>query len=82
LEVAAGDVLVIPAGVAHKLIEEHHGFLVVGAYAGGRQWDILRPRAVSLDAARERIEAVPLPDSDPVFGEDGILLQLWDASAP
>ncbi len=77
VEVAAGDVIVIPAGVAHCLVEERDGFLVVGAYAGGRHWDILRPRAASLEAARERIAAVPLPDSDPVAGTDGPLLGLW-----
>jgi uncharacterized protein YjlB len=77
VEVAAGDVIVIPAGVAHCLVEERDGFLVVGAYAGGRHWDILRPRAASLEAARERIASVPLPDSDPVAGADGPLLGLW-----
>jgi len=77
IEVSQGDVIVIPAGVAHCLVDERDGFLVVGAYAGGRHWDILRPRAASLEAARERIAAVPLPDSDPVAGADGLLLGLW-----
>ena len=77
IDVAAGDVIVIPAGVAHCLLEERDGFLVVGAYAGGRHWDILRPRAATLDGALERIAAVPLPDHDPVSGQDGILLRLW-----
>ncbi len=77
VEVSAGDVLVVPAGVAHKLIEERDGFLVVGAYAGGRHWDILRPRSASLGPALDRIAAVPFPEADPVQGEDGILLRLW-----
>ncbi len=77
IEVAAGDVIVIPAGVAHKLVEERDGFVVVGGYAGGRNWDILRPRAATLEAARQRIAAVPLPESDPVSGPDGVLLRLW-----
>jgi uncharacterized protein YjlB len=77
IDVAAGDVIVVPAGVAHCLVQEAGGLVVVGAYAGGRPWDILRPRAASLDAARERIAAVPVPDGDPVFGPDGILVRLW-----
>jgi uncharacterized protein YjlB len=77
IEVAAGDVVVIPAGVAHCLLEERDGFLVVGAYAAGRHWDILRPRAASLEPALERIAAVPLPGSDPVSGAEGVLLRLW-----
>jgi uncharacterized protein YjlB len=77
IDVAAGDVIVIPAGVAHKLVEERDGFVVVGGYAGGRSWDILRPRAGTLVAACERIAAVPLPESDPVSGPDGPLLRIW-----
>jgi uncharacterized protein YjlB len=77
VEVAAGDVLVIPAGVAHKLIEERDGFLVVGGYAGGRHWDILRPRSTNVEAALERIKQVPPPESDPVAGPGGVLLDLW-----
>nr|WP_246736226.1 cupin domain-containing protein [Enterovirga sp. DB1703] len=82
VEVASGDVVVIPAGVAHKLVEERNGFLVVGAYAGGRHWDLLRPRGASLEAARQRIAAVPLPDADPVAGADGVLLRLWGEVVP
>jgi uncharacterized protein YjlB len=82
IEVASGDVIVIPAGVAHKLVEERDGFLVVGGYAGGRHWDILRPRATTLSAALERIAAVPLPESDPVSGADGELLTLWGSAGP
>jgi uncharacterized protein YjlB len=77
LEVGAGDVVVIPAGVAHQLIEERDDLLVVGAYAGGRRWDILRPRAETLEASVSRIAAVPLPERDPVAGEDGPLMRLW-----
>jgi uncharacterized protein YjlB len=82
LEVAAGDVIVVPAGVAHQLVAEQDGFLVVGAYAGGARWDILRPRAATLEAARERIAAVPQPDSDPVSGAEGALLRLWGNAPP
>lgn len=76
LEVHAGDVVVIPAGVGHKLIEEGDRLLVVGAYAGGRDWDIVRdPRQI--EAARARVAAVPLPESDPVTGRAGLLTRLW-----
>jgi uncharacterized protein YjlB len=82
LGVAAGDVIVVPAGVAHMLVTERDGFLVVGAYAGGRRWDIVRPRAATLEAALERIAAVPQPDSDPVSGAEGALLRLWGDARP
>jgi uncharacterized protein YjlB len=38
----AGDVVVIPAGVGHARITEGEALLVVGAYAEGRDWDIVR----------------------------------------
>src|SRR4029077_1562682 len=42
VEVRAGDVIVIPAGVAHQNIGASDDFGVVGAYPDGREWDLLR----------------------------------------
>ena len=78
--ITAGDVVVIPAGVAHARISQSDDLLVVGAYADGRDWDILRDtdsRAIA--AARQRIAQVPLPSADPVDGESGPLMKLWGA---
>lgn len=77
VEVEAGDVIAIPAGVAHRLVDERDGFLVVGAYAAGRSWDIVRPRPGNLEPAQARIAVVPLPEADPVAGAAGPLLRLW-----
>jgi uncharacterized protein YjlB len=76
VEVVAGDVLVIPAGVGHALVRGS-GLIAVGAYAGGRDWDLIRDDPKAIAAARQRIAAVPLPDADPVDGPDGPLLKLW-----
>jgi uncharacterized protein YjlB len=68
-EVAAGDVLVLPAGTGHRRATARDGFTVVGAYPAGQEnYDLLREAD---DAARERIRAVPLPERDPVGG-DGV----------
>lgn len=78
LELSRGDMLVIPAGVAHCNLGSSHDFHCVGAYPPGQeQYDILRGRAVDRPAADERINALPLPDTDPVHGDDGPLLSLW-----
>ncbi len=73
----AGDVVVIPAGVGHALINSNGDLLVVGAYADGRDWDEIRDDPHAIAAARQRIAQVPLPDADPVDGPDGPLVKLW-----
>lgn len=80
-EVKAGDVMVIPAGVSHRCIECQEGFQVVGAYPGGRDWDVLRGKPGERPAADQRIAAVPLPDLDPVYGREGPLKHRWFASS-
>ena len=59
--VTAGDVVVVPAGVAHALINASDDFLVVGAYAGGRSPDEMRDDGGAIAAARQSIAEVPLP---------------------
>jgi uncharacterized protein YjlB len=66
-EVAAGDVLVLPAGTGHRRRSARDGFTVVGAYPAGQEdYDLLR---AADDAARARIDALPPPPDDPVGGE-------------
>ena len=43
VELRAGDVVVIPAGVAHKSEGASPDLLVVGAYPGGKSPDMCRP---------------------------------------
>lgn len=75
----AGDVAVIPAGVAHCNAGQDAGLLVVGAYPGGAAYDIRRGLPAERDAALRAIAAVPLPAADPVLGASGALLRLWAA---
>lgn len=80
-EVKAGDVVVIPAGVAHQRLEASADFLVVGAYPPGQQnWDILRGNDGERPQADANIAAVPLPRTDPVDGSAGSLLDLWKSA--
>jgi uncharacterized protein YjlB len=77
LAVAAGDVVVIPAGVAHKRLASSPDFAVVGAYPEGQHPDLCYGRAGELPAACARIAALPVPAADPVFGAAGPLLRHW-----
>lgn len=69
VEVAAGDVLMLPVGTGHRCVDASEDFQVVGAYPQGSSWDICREAPD--DAARARITALPDPRRDPVTGETG-----------
>jgi uncharacterized protein YjlB len=75
--VNSGDVVVIPAGVAHKNCGSSADFGVVGAYPPGQNTDLLSGKASERPRADENIARVPLPVTDPVFGTNGPLLQEW-----
>ena len=77
--VKAGDVLVIPAGVAHCNLGDE-GLLVVGAYPGGAGCDVLRGDPAQLAAAKKTIAQLPIPELDPVPGQT-FLRQIWSAHA-
>lgn len=77
LEVDEGDVLVLPAGVGHCLLESRARFQVVGAYPGGRSWGLERSYSEPLEDAYETIRSAPLPEADPVYGRDGPLRNEW-----
>src|SRR6185295_4080120 len=70
-DVAAGDVLVLPAGTGHRRATARNGFTVVGAYPRGQEnYDLLRgDDPAEVEAARERIAALAAPADDPVGGE-------------
>ena len=75
--IRAGDVAVIPAGVAHKCLEAGPDFRIVGAYPLGQRWDMCYGKAGERPAADQNIAAVPDPQVDPVQGETGPLPRLW-----
>lgn len=76
-EVGPGDVVVIPAGVAHRKETASADLLVVGAYPGGRGPDLNTGTPAEHTRALEMVRRVPLPESDPVEGPGGPLRRLW-----
>ena len=72
-DVAAGDVVVLPAGTGHRRTAADGSFAVVGAYPAGQEdYDLLRGEdPAEVEAARERIAALGAPPEDPVGG-DGV----------
>jgi uncharacterized protein YjlB len=80
VEVQAGDVIIIPAGVAHQNMGASNDFGVVGAYPGGREWDLLRGLPGERPKADRNIAALPIPDNDPIYGAKSPLQRIWKSS--
>ncbi|MEJ0028589.1 MAG: hypothetical protein WDN01_21405 [Rhizomicrobium sp.] len=77
LQVKAGDVLVLPAGIGHRRLLKSRDLLVVGAYPSGGTYDEKTPRDDAHDASVRAIALVRAPKQDPVYGRRGPLPRLW-----
>jgi uncharacterized protein YjlB len=77
LDVAAGDVAVLPAGTGHQRLSATPDLLVIGAYPPDGHYDLCRGTQAEHARALETIPRVPLPETDPLFGAEGPLTRLW-----
>ena len=77
VELGAGDVVVIPAGVAHKCESASADLLVIGAYPQGQRPDMCRAEPERRGTSLANVAAVPVPGADPVTGGEGPLLRCW-----
>ncbi|HEX7920993.1 MAG TPA: hypothetical protein VF583_08580 [Bradyrhizobium sp.] len=77
LEIAAGDVAILPAGTGHQCLSASGDFSVVGAYPPGPPMDLQRPTPENHARALKTIPQVAIPATDPVMGKDGPLVRLW-----
>ena len=68
-----GDVLVVPAGVAHRLLEDlspQGEFEMVGSYPKGKSWDM----CYGIKNERSKIDKIKdlgWFDKDPLYGSEG-----------
>ena len=77
LSVEKGDVVIIPAGVAHKNVDDADDFTCMGAYPEGQQYDMNYGKPGERPKADENIRNVPFPENDPLYGTDGPLNKNW-----
>ncbi|RUR08659.1 cupin domain-containing protein [Legionella septentrionalis] len=75
--IAAGDVIIFPAGISHKNMDSTADFKCVGAYPIDVEYDVLYGKAEELSQAEENIQKLGLPKCDPVYGKDGPLFNYW-----
>jgi uncharacterized protein YjlB len=79
LELTRGDVLVLPAGIAHRRLRASADYRIVGAYPGGQSYDMHRGDPKERGAVERQIASVGVPASDPVYGQGGPLSAHWPA---
>jgi uncharacterized protein YjlB len=72
-----GDVLVLPAGVAHKNLFAKDQIKCIGAYPEGKPYDMNYGSPSERPKADENIKNISLPQYDPVFGTQGPLELNW-----
>ena len=78
LEVNAGDVVVVPAGVGHCNEGKSADLLIVGGYPDNcAKRDLRRGKPEEHDEVVRNVAAVQRPNADPVSGEGGPLMRLW-----
>jgi uncharacterized protein YjlB len=80
VDVGRGDVVVLPAGVGHCRKKATDEFAVAGSYPPGQDWDLLRDLGSDKAAIMRSIEDVPIPETDPFYGSEGPLVEIWNES--
>jgi uncharacterized protein YjlB len=80
LTIRRGDVVIIPAGVAHKNLGADSNFRVVGAYPLGQRPDMCYGKAGERPLADDHIAGLSLPHMDPAYGANGPLKAYWEFS--
>jgi uncharacterized protein YjlB len=77
LDLAPGDVAVLPAGTGHQCLWATDELCVIGAYPKTGRYDLCRGSKGEHAKALITIPQVPVPDCDPVHGRNGPLTKLW-----
>jgi uncharacterized protein YjlB len=76
-ELRKGDVAILPAGTGHQCLSASNDLVVIGAYPPGAPMQITRPTPENYRLAIRVIPQVAVPETDPVYGQDGPLVGLW-----
>ncbi|HEX3937781.1 MAG TPA: hypothetical protein VHX43_09785 [Xanthobacteraceae bacterium] len=79
IEIAPGDVVVLPAGTGHQRLTQTPELVVIGAYPPIGKYDLCRGSRPDHARAIVTIPKVPRPATDPIFGRNGPLVSLWSS---
>jgi len=79
IEIAPGDVVILPAGTGHQRLAQTPELVVIGAYPPIGKYDLCRGSRPDHAKAIVTIPKVPRPATDPIFGSNGPLVSLWSS---
>jgi uncharacterized protein YjlB len=78
VSVETGDVIILPAGVGHYSVDNSMDYQFVGGYPNGTDWNLhFSLKKEDSPTILAEIANIPLPEKDPVFGDDGPLFKFW-----
>ena len=77
LTLQKGDVIVLPAGVAHRNRGRMKDVICVGAYPEGKDFDMNYGHAGERPTADKNIAAVTVPAKGPLYGKADPLIAIW-----
>ena len=76
--VEKGDVIILPAGVGHYSVDNSIEYQFVGGYPNGAEWNLkFSLKKEDSSSVLAEIASIPLPDKDPVFGDNGPVFEYW-----
>jgi uncharacterized protein YjlB len=81
ITIVEGDVLVIPAGVAHRNLGNMHDVSCVGGYPNGMDFDMNYGTWEEMERTLHNIASLPIPGTDPLLGLEKGIVEIWKAYA-
>lgn len=73
--VGKGEVIVVSAGVAHRLLEDKGDFSMVGSYPDGKGWDMCYGRKDEAGKVKN-IKDLGWSEQDPIYGNEGPAIEV------
>jgi uncharacterized protein YjlB len=81
VKIEKGDLLIIPAGVAHRNLGKENDVKCIGAYPEGREYDMNYGNPGERPKTDNNIAALPVPEEDPLLGRGTGIVKIWSSSA-
>ena len=72
-----GDIIVIPAGVAHKNLGKQKDVICIGGYPEGKDFDINYGNPGERPQTDKNIRSLQIPATGPLYGNSDPLLKIW-----